>query len=118
MSEFPDVMEIKRYSVYVRADMLEPLPEDIVSLFKTTVAFDGKDVYSSLGGENTGVGPCKVFDEEQVHRPRHTMNLWNSVRRSGDKGDMAPLVISGRRYLTCRFWFYKAYNDQVMKPGH
>lgn len=53
VGEFPDVMEMRDTPVYVRADMLEPLPEDIVSLFKTTVAFDGKTYTAPLGGENT-----------------------------------------------------------------
>ena len=73
VGEFPDVMEMRDTPMYVRAGMLEPLPEDIISLFKTTVAFDGKTYTAPLSGENTqGI-------------------IWHMG-----------------------FWFYKAYNDQVM----
>lgn len=46
VGEFPDVMEMRDTAVYVRAGKLEPLPDDIVNLFKTTTAFAGK-VYSA-----------------------------------------------------------------------
>ena len=42
VGEFPDVMEMRDTAVYVRAGKLEPLPDDIVNLFKTTTAFAGK----------------------------------------------------------------------------
>lgn len=37
--------------VYVRAGKLEPLPDDIVNLFKTTTAFDGKVYSAPMSGE-------------------------------------------------------------------
>ena len=39
------------------------------------------------------------------------MELCQKIR---DKGDMAPLVIGGQDIWHVGFWFYKAYNDQVM----
>ena len=53
VGEFPDVMEMRDTAMYVRAGKLEPLSDDIVSLFTTTTAFDGKVYTAPLGGENT-----------------------------------------------------------------
>jgi len=116
VGEFPDVMEMRDTPVYVRADMLEPLPEDIVSLFKTTVAFDGKTYTAPLGGENTQgiIYNKKYFDENGFTEPKTYDEFMELCQKIRDKGDMAPLVIGGQDIWHVGFWFYKAYNDQVM----
>lgn len=65
VGEFPDVMEMRDTAVYVRAGKLEPLPEDIVSLFKTTTAFDGEVYTAPMAAENAqGIIYNKAYFDE------------------------------------------------------
>lgn len=116
VGEFPDVMEMRDTPMYVRAGMLEPLPEDIISLFKTTVAFDGKTYTAPLSGANTqGIIYNKnYFDDNGFTEPKTYDEFMELCQKIKDKGDMAPLVIGGQDIWHMGFWFYKAYNDQVM----
>lgn len=65
VGEFPDIMEMRDTAMYVRAGKLEPLPDDIVSLFITTTEFDGKVYTAPFGGENTqGIIYNKAYFDE------------------------------------------------------
>lgn len=116
VGEFPDVMEMRDTPVYVRAGMLSPLPEDLVSRFKSTVGFDGKTYTAPLAGENTQgiIYNKKYFDENGFTEPNTYEEFLELCQKIKDKGDMAPLVIGGQDIWHIGFWFYKAYNDQVM----
>ena len=116
VGEFPDVMEMRDTPIYVRAGMLEPLPDDIVSMFKTTIPFDGKTYTAPLGGENTNgiIYNKKYFDENGFAEPKTYDEFIELCQKIKDKGDMAPLVVGGQDIWHVGFWFYKAYNDQVM----
>ena len=96
--------------------MLEPLPDDIVSMFKTTIPFDGKTYTAPLGGENTNgiIYNKKYFDENGFAEPKTYDEFIELCQKIKDKGDMAPLVVGGQDIWHVGFWFYKAYNDQVM----
>lgn len=116
VGEFPDVMEMRDTAVYQRAGMLEPLSDEIVSLFKTTTEFDGNTYTAPLAGENTqGIIYNKTyFDENGLTEPKTYDEFIALCQTIKDKGDMAPLVIGGQDIWHMGFWFYKAYNDQVM----
>ena len=116
VGEFPDVMEMRDTAMYVRAGKLEPLPDDIVSLFRTTTAFDGKVYTAPLGGENTnGIIYNKTyFDENGWTEPTTYDEFIDLCQKIADKGDMAPLVVGGQDIWHMGFWFHKAYNDQVL----
>lgn len=116
VGEFPDVMEMRDTAVYQRAGMLEPLPDDIVSLFKTTTEFDGNVYTAPLAGENTqGIIYNKTyFDENGLTEPETYDEFISLCQTIKDKGDMAPLVIGGQDIWHIGFLFYKAYNDHVM----
>lgn len=116
VGEFPDVMEMRDTAVYQRAGMLEPLSDEIVSLFKTTTEFDGNTYTAPLAGENTqGIIYNKAyFDENGLTEPKTYDEFIALCQTIKDKGDMAPLVIGGQDIWHMGFWFYKAYNDQVM----
>jgi raffinose/stachyose/melibiose transport system substrate-binding protein len=116
VGEFPDVMEMRDTAMYVRAGKLEPLPDDIVSLFRTTTAFDGKVYTAPFGGENTnGIIYNKTyFDENGWTEPATYEEFIDLCQKIADKGDMAPLVVGGQDIWHMGFWFHKAYNDQVL----
>lgn len=116
VGEFPDIMEMRDTPVYVRAGMLSPLPETIVSLFKSTVEFEGKTYTAPLAGENTQgiIYNKKYFDENGYTEPKTYDEFMELCQKIKDKGDMAPLVIGGQDIWHIGFWYYKAYNDQVM----
>lgn len=116
VGEFPDIMEMRDTPMYVRADMLAPLPEDIVSLFKSTVEFDGNTYTAPMAGENTNgiIYNKKYFDENGFTEPATYDEFLELCQKIKDKGDMAPLVIGGQDIWHIGFWYYKAYNDQVM----
>lgn len=116
VGEFPDVMEMRDTAVYQRAGMLEPLSDEIVSLFKTTTEFDGNTYTAPLAGENTqGIIYNKAyFDKNGLTEPKTYDEFIALCQTIKDKGDMAPLVIGGQDIWHMGFWFYKAYNDQVM----
>lgn len=116
VGEFPDVMEMRDTPVYVRADMLSPLPEDIVSLFKTTVEFDGETYTAPLAGENTLgiIYNKKYFDDNGFTEPKNYDQFLELCKSIKEKGDMAPLVIGGQDIWHMGFLFYQAYNDQVL----
>lgn len=116
VGEFPDVMEMRDTAMYVRAGKLEPLSDDIVSLFTTTTAFDGKVYTAPLGGENTnGIIYNKAyFDENGWTEPTTYDEFIELCQKIADQGDMAPLVVGGQDIWHMGFWFHKAYNDQVL----
>lgn len=116
VGEFPDIMEMRDTPVYVRAGMLEPLPDDIVSLFNSTVPFDGKTYTAPIAGENTQgiIYNKKYFDENGFTEPATYEEFLELCQKIKDKGDMSPLVIGGQDIWHIGFWFYKAYNDQVL----
>ena len=98
VGEFPDVMEMRDTAMYVRAGKLEPLSDEIVSLFRTTTAFDGQVYTVSLGGENTnGIIYNKTyFDENGWSEPATYDEFIDLCQKIADKGDMAPLVVGGQ----------------------
>lgn len=116
VGEFPDIMEMRDTAMYVRAGKLEPLPDDIVSLFMTTTEFDGKVYTAPFGGENTnGIIYNKAyFDENGWTEPTTYDEFIDLCQAIADKGDMAPLVVGGQDIWHMGFWFHKAYNDQVL----
>ena len=116
VGEFPDVMEMRDTAMYVRAGKLEPLSDDIVSLFRTTTAFDGKVYTAPFSGENTnGIIYNKAyFDENGWTEPTTYDEFIELCQKIADKGDMAPLVVGGQDIWHMGFWFHKAYNDQVL----
>ena len=116
VGEFPDVMEMRDTAVYVRAGKLAPLSDDIVSLFKTTTAFDGVTYTAPIAGENTsGIIYNKTyFDEKGFEEPKTYDEFLALCQDIKDAGDMAPLVVGGQDIWHMGFWFFKAYNDQVL----
>lgn len=116
VGEFPDVMEMRDTAVYYRAGMLEPLSDELVSLFQTTVEFDGKTYTAPLSGENTMgiIYNKKYFDENGFTEPATYDEFIELCQAIKDKGDMAPLVIGGQDIWHIGFLYHKAYNDQVL----
>ena len=115
VGEFPDIMEMRDTAIYVRADKLEPLSDDIVSLFKTTTQFDGKTYTAPMSGENTmGIIYNKKYFEDNGFEVPETydefIQLCDDIEK---KGDMSPLVIGGQDIFHIGFWYSKAYNDQI-----
>ena len=116
VGEFPDIMEMRDTAMYVRAGKLEPLSEEIQSMFLNTMKFD-KEVYAvPLGGENTNgiIYNKKYFDENGFTEPTTYDEFITLCQAIKDKGDMAPLVVGGQDIWHMGFWFHKAYNDQVL----
>ena len=116
VGEFPDVMEMRDTAMYVRAGKLEPLSEDVTSLFLTTTEFDGQVYTAPLSGENTdGIIYNKAyFDENGFEEPTTYEEFIELCQAIKDKGDMAPLVVGGQDIWHLGFWFNKAYDDQVI----
>lgn len=116
VGEFPDIMEMRDTAMYVRAEKLEPLSEEVTSLFQTTMEFDGKVYTAPLGGENTNgiIYNKKYFDENGLKEPATYEEFIALCQQIKDKGDMAPLVVGGQDIWHMGFWFHKAYNDQVL----
>ncbi|EET58486.1 ABC transporter, solute-binding protein [Marvinbryantia formatexigens DSM 14469] len=116
VGEFPDVMEMRDTALYVRAGKLAPLPEDIVSLFKTTTDFDGQVYTVPLSGENTNgiIYNKKYFDENGFTEPATYDEFIALCEAIKEKGDMAPLVVGGQDIWHMGFLFHKVYNDQVL----
>ena len=116
VGEFPEVMEMRDTAMYVRAGKLAPLPDDIVSMFKAPMEFNGEVYTAALGGENTnGIIYNKAyFDENGLTEPTTYDEFIELCQTIKDLGDMAPLVVGGQDLWHMGFWFNKAYDDQVM----
>ncbi len=116
VGEFPDIMEMRDTAMYVRAGKLEPLSEEIQSMFLNTMKFDGQVYAVPLGGENTNgiIYNKKYFDENGFTEPATYDEFITLCQAIKDKGDMAPLVVGGQDIWHMGFWFHKAYNDQVL----
>lgn len=116
VGEFPDVMEMRDTAVYVRAEKLEPLSDEIVSLFKTTTDFEGKVYTAPLAGENTNgiIYNKKYFDDNKLEEPATYDEFIELCEAIQEKGDMAPLVVGGQDIWHMGFLYHKAYNDQVL----
>ncbi|MGN1142377.1 MAG: ABC transporter substrate-binding protein [Oliverpabstia sp.] len=116
VGEFPDVMEMRDTAVYVRAGKLEPLSDEIVSMFKSTTEFDGKVYTAPMGGENTQgiIYNKKYFEENGFEEPETYDEFIELCEKIKEKGDMSPLVVGGQDIWHMGFWFHKVYNDQVL----
>lgn len=116
VGEFPDLVEMRDTAMYVRAGKLEPLSEDITSLFMTTMEFDGNVYTAPYASENTMgiIYNKKYFDENGLAEPTTYQEFIDLCQTIADKGDMAPLVVGGQDIWHMGFWFHKAYNDQVL----
>ncbi|MDO5424371.1 MAG: ABC transporter substrate-binding protein [Eubacteriales bacterium] len=116
VGEFPDVMEMRDTALYVRAGKLEPLSDEIVSLFMTTTEFDGEVYTAPLAGENTNgiIYNKKYFDENGFTEPTTYDEFIELCEAIQEKGDMAPLVVGGQDIWHMGFLFHKVYNDQVL----
>lgn len=116
VGEFPDVMEMRDTAMYVRAGKLEPLSEEIQSMFLNTMKFDGQVYAVPLSGENTNgiIYNKKYFDENGFTEPTTYDEFITLCQAIKDKGDMAPLVVGGQDIWHMGFWYHKAYNDQVL----
>ncbi|HIX16653.1 MAG TPA: ABC transporter substrate-binding protein [Candidatus Hungatella pullicola] len=116
VGEFPDIMEMRDTAMYVRAGKLAPLSDEIVSLFKAPMEFNGEVYTAALAGENTnGIIYNKAyFDENGLTEPATYEEFIALCQAIKDKGDMAPLVVGGQDLWHMGFWFNKAYDDQVM----
>lgn len=116
VGEFPDVMEMRDTAMYVRAEKLEPLSEEITSLFASTMEFDGNVYTAPMAGENTQgiIYNKKYFDENGFKEPATYDEFIKLCQAIEEKGDMDPLVVGGQDIWHMGFWFHKAYNDQVL----
>ncbi len=116
VGEFPDIMEMRDTAMYVRAGKLEPLSEELQSMFLNTMKFDGKVYVVPFGGENTNgiIYNKKYFDENGFTEPTTYDEFITLCQAIKDKGDMAPLVVGGQDIWHMGFWYHKAYNDQVL----
>lgn len=116
VGEFPDVMEMRDTAMYVRAGKLEPLSEEITSLFGSTMEFDGNVYTAPMAGENTQgiIYNKKYFDENGFKEPTTYDEFIELCQAIEEKGDMDPLVVGGQDIWHMGFWFHKAYNDQVL----
>lgn len=116
VGEFPDIMEMRDTAMYVRAGKLEPLSEEITSLFTNTMEFDGKVYTAPMAAENTNgiIYNKKYFEENGLKEPTTYEEFIELCQAIEDKGDMDPLVVGGQDIWHMGFWFHKAYNDQVL----
>ena len=116
VGEFPDVMEMRDTAVYVRAGKLEPLSQDLIDLFQTTIEFEGAVYTAPMAGENTQgiIYNKKYFDENGLTEPATYDEFIELCQSIKEKGDMAPVVVGGQDIWHMGFLFHKAYNDQVL----
>lgn len=116
VGEFPDIMEMRDTAMYVRAGKLEPLSEEITSLFTSTMEFDGNVYTAPMAGENTNgiIYNKKYFEENGLKEPTTYDEFIELCQTIEEKGDMDPLVVGGQDIWHMGFWFHKAYNDQVL----
>jgi len=116
VGEFPDVMEMRDTAVYVRAGKLEPLSQELIDLFQTTIELEGAVYTAPMAGENTQgiIYNKKYFDDNGLAEPDTYEAFIQLCQTIKDKGDMAPLVVGGQDIWHMGFLFHKAYNDQVL----
>lgn len=116
VGEFPDMMEMRDTAMYVRAGKLAPISSDIVSLFKTTMQFDGVTYTTPYAGENTLgiIYNKKYFADKGLSVPGTWDEFISLCQQIKDLGDMAPLVVGGQDIWHMGFWFHKLYSDDVL----
>lgn len=116
VGEFPDIVEMRDTAMYVRAGKLAPLSEELVSLFKTTTAFDGEVYTAPFAGENTqGILYNKAyFRANDLAIPSTWDEFIALCQRIKDLGDMAPLVVGGQDIWHIGFWYSKVYTDDML----
>ncbi len=116
VGEFPDICEMRDTAEYVRAGKIAALPDDIVSLFRITTAFDNHVYTAPLAGENTSgiIYNKKYFKDNGFTEPTTYNEFIELCKAIREKGDMAPLVVGGQDMWHMGFWYQKAYDDQVL----
>jgi raffinose/stachyose/melibiose transport system substrate-binding protein len=98
VGEFPDILDSRDTSVWVRADKLAELPESVVSLVKQAPLLDGKAYVApiSIGPAAGGIYYNKnLFDELGLKEPKtygEFLALCEKIKQSGT----APLVVGGK----------------------
>lgn len=118
VGEFPDVMEMQNVAMtemYVRAKKLEPLSDELVSLFKSTDEFDGVTYTAPISNEAPiGIIYNKTyFNDNGFEEPTTYDDFIKLCQDIKQKGDMVPLVVGGQDWWHMKFWYGKVYNDQI-----
>lgn len=116
VGEFPDMMEMRDAAQYVRAGKIAPLSDEIVSLFNTTVQFEGVTYTAPFSGANT-MGIMynkKYFTENGLAVPKTYDEFISLCKAIKDKGDMAPLVVGGSDIWHLGFLYDVCYANNVL----
>lgn len=117
VGEFPDMMEMRDTAQYVRAGKIAPLDDDIVSMFTSTVQFDGKTYTAPYAGANT-MGMMynkKYFADNNLQVPKTWDEFIALCQTIKDKGDMAPLVVGGSDVWHIGFLYDLCYANNVVE---
>ncbi len=120
VGEFPDIIEMRDTPMFVRADKLGKLPDEIVSLFSETVDFDG-DVYTAPITEampNGIIYNKTIFNDlgikvEDIKTYDDFLDVCEKIQATG----VAPIVVGGSDIWHLGFWWGYFWQDEVSKEN-
>ncbi|NMO97964.1 ABC transporter substrate-binding protein [Paenibacillus lemnae] len=115
VGEFPDLVEMRDTEVFLEADKIVELPEEVRGLFNTLPEVNGKIynapmvltspqgiIYSKKAYEDAGVTELpKTYDE--------FLDIQEKLKTSG----ITPIVVGGKDIFHMGFWLNKFLIDQV-----
>ncbi|OHE61489.1 MAG: hypothetical protein A2413_08930 [Treponema sp. RIFOXYC1_FULL_61_9] len=112
---FPDFFECRDTPVFVRAEMLAPLPQELVPIFESPISIYGT-VYTapySAAGPNGIMYDKKFFRENGLNENPKTyaefIQLCEAIKAKG----VAPLVAGISDIWHLGFWFGKYWVDNI-----
>lgn len=119
VGEFPDMLDSRDTSVWVRADKLAELPQSIVAITNNAPLLDGKSYVAPLSVAATigGIYYNKdIFDDLGLSEPKtygEFLNICETIKDSG----VAPLVVGGKDGWHMGFTWAHYWNKNIQSKN-
>lgn len=116
LDEFPDILVTTGIASYARAGILEPMDQDVIDMFISTVEFSG-NVYATPQSASTPQGLMyndAYFTENGLSEPTTWDEFIQLCEDITALGDMDPLVVGGGNLWHLGFLWQCVYTHNVL----
>ncbi|WP_339233752.1 extracellular solute-binding protein [Paenibacillus sp. FSL R5-0517] len=115
VGEFPDLVEMRDTEVFLKANKIAELPQEVQNLFDSVPAIDGK-VYNAPMGLNAPEGIIyskKAYRDAGITELPKTYDEFLADQEKLKASGITPIVVGGKDIFHMGFWLNKFLIDQV-----
>lgn len=119
VGEFPDILDSRNTSVWVRADKLAELPQSVLNLLNDAPALDGKNYVAPLAIQPSQGGIYynkQLFDNLGLKEP-NTYADFLEICETIKNNDTAPLVVGGKDGWHMGFTWGHFWNKNIFSKN-